>query len=102
LVAHLNEGNKAPYNNDLADHLGRSVLSGSISDACEACEAGTFYGTCAESCTDSEIEELYDWEAEPGENVNRAQESRMKRTRDQLRDELFAWYNPERNPYRRK
>ena len=51
---------------------------------------------------DGEIDELYDWEAEPGENVNRAKEPGMKRTRDQLRDQLFAWYNPERNPYRRK
>jgi choline-sulfatase len=52
--------------------------------------------------SDGEIDELYDWEAEPGENVNRAREAGIKRTRDQLRDQLFAWYNPERNPYRKR
>jgi arylsulfatase A-like enzyme len=50
---------------------------------------------------DGQTDELYDWEAEPGEFVNRAADSRMKRTRDQLRDQLFAWYRPDRNPFRR-
>src|SRR5256885_7283934 len=35
---------------------------------------------------DGEIDELYDWEAEPGESINRAKDPAMKRTRDQLRD----------------
>jgi choline-sulfatase len=51
---------------------------------------------------DGQTDELYDWEAEPGEFVNRAADSGMRRTRDQLRDQLFAWYRPERNPYRRR
>jgi arylsulfatase A-like enzyme len=51
---------------------------------------------------DGQIDELYDWEAEPGEFRNRAAEPGMKRTRDQLRDRLFAWYPPDRNPHRRK
>jgi arylsulfatase A-like enzyme len=51
---------------------------------------------------DGEIDELYDSEADPGENVNRAKDAGMKRTRDQLRDQLFAWYDPQGNPYRRK
>ena len=49
---------------------------------------------------DGEIDELYDAEADPGEFVNRASEAGMKRTRDQMRDQLFAWYDPRRNPYR--
>ena len=49
---------------------------------------------------EGEIDELYDHEADPGELVNRAGDAGMKRTRDRLRDQLFAWYDPKRNPYR--
>jgi arylsulfatase A-like enzyme len=49
---------------------------------------------------DGETDELYDWEADPGEFINRAEDAGMKRTRDQLRDQLFAWYDPSRNPFR--
>jgi arylsulfatase A-like enzyme len=51
---------------------------------------------------DGQIDELYDWEADPGEYVNRAKDAGMKRTRDRLRDQLFAWYDPGQNPYRPK
>jgi len=51
---------------------------------------------------DGQIDELYDWEADPGEFINRAKDAGMKRTRDQLRDQLFAWYDPSRNPFRSK
>ena len=44
--------------------------------------------------------ELYDHEADPGEFVNRINDSALNKVRDQLRDRLFAWYNPEKNPYR--
>ncbi len=44
--------------------------------------------------------ELYDHEADPGEFVNRINDPTMKKVRGRLRDRLFAWYNPERNPYR--
>jgi Arylsulfatase A and related enzymes len=47
-----------------------------------------------------EIDELYDAEADPGELVNRAPDARLARTRNQLRDQLFAWYDPRRNPFR--
>jgi arylsulfatase A-like enzyme len=51
---------------------------------------------------DGQIDELYDWEADPAEFINRAKDADMKRTRDQLRDQLFAWYDPSRNPFRSK
>lgn len=44
--------------------------------------------------------ELYDHEADPGEFLNRINDPGLKKVRDQLRDQLFAWYNPEKNPYR--
>jgi len=44
--------------------------------------------------------ELYDHEADPGEFVNRINDPGLKKVRDQLRDRLFAWYDPEKNPYR--
>jgi choline-sulfatase len=50
---------------------------------------------------DGEIDELYDHDADPAELVNRAADAGMQRTRGQLRDQLFAWYDPKRNPYRR-
>lgn len=44
--------------------------------------------------------ELYDHEADPGELVNRIEDPAMRKVRNQLHDRLFAWYNPEKNPYR--
>jgi len=44
--------------------------------------------------------ELYDHEADPGEFVNRINYPALKKVRDELREQLFAWYNPEKNPYR--
>ena len=44
--------------------------------------------------------ELYDHEADPGEFVNRINDPALKKVRDKLREQLFAWYNPEKNPYR--
>ncbi|MCP4607846.1 MAG: sulfatase-like hydrolase/transferase [Planctomycetes bacterium] len=46
------------------------------------------------------IHELYDHEADPGEFVNRINEPTLKKVRNQLHDQLFAWYNPQNNPYR--
>jgi choline-sulfatase len=48
------------------------------------------------------MHELYDHQIDPGEFVNRIDDPAMKKVRDQLRDRLFAWYNPEKNPYRPK
>jgi len=45
--------------------------------------------------------ELYDHEADPGEFVNRIKDPGLKKVRDRLRDRLFAWYDPEKNPYQR-
>jgi choline-sulfatase len=50
--------------------------------------------------TDDDIDELYDLEADPGENVNRAREAGLKKVRDDMHDRLFAWYDPAKNPYR--
>jgi choline-sulfatase len=44
--------------------------------------------------------ELYDHETDPGEFVNRINDPTLRKVRNQLRDRLFAWYNPEKNPYR--
>jgi len=44
--------------------------------------------------------ELYDHEADPGEFVNRINDLALKKVRNELREQLFAWYNPEKNPYR--
>ena len=46
--------------------------------------------------------ELYDHEADPGEFVNRINDPGLKKVREQLRERLFAWYDPEKNPYRQK
>ncbi len=49
---------------------------------------------------DGSTHELYDHEADPGEFVNRINDPGLKKVRNQLQDQLFAWYNPEKNPYR--
>ena len=46
--------------------------------------------------------ELYDLEADPGEEVNRIDDVELKRVREDLLDQLFAWYDPESNPHRAK
>ncbi len=48
------------------------------------------------------MHELYDHQTDPGEFVNRIDDPTLKKVRNQLRDRLFAWYNPEKNPYRPK
>jgi choline-sulfatase len=45
--------------------------------------------------------ELYDHQADPGEFVNRIDDPALKKVRNQLHEQLVAWYNPESNPYRR-
>jgi arylsulfatase A-like enzyme len=44
--------------------------------------------------------ELYDHETDPGEFVNLINEPALKKVGDQLREQLFEWYNPQKNPYR--
>ena len=44
--------------------------------------------------------ELYDHEADPGEFVNRINDPILKKVQSRLHDRLFAWYNPQKNPYR--
>ena len=44
--------------------------------------------------------ELYDLETDPGEFANGIDDPGFKRTQSRLKDRLFAWYNPEHNPYR--
>jgi len=46
------------------------------------------------------MHELYDHQADPGEFVNRIGDPALKKVRDNLQQQLFAWYNPEKNPYR--
>ena len=45
--------------------------------------------------------ELYDIEQDPGECVNLINNADCASIRDDLQDQLFAWYNPDTNPYRR-
>ena len=44
--------------------------------------------------------ELYDLEQDPGELRNRIDDPSMAAVRRRLHDQLFAWYRPERNPFR--
>jgi arylsulfatase A-like enzyme len=46
--------------------------------------------------------ELYDLKNDPGEMVNLINNLDCTSVRDDLKDRLFAWYNPETNPYRRR
>ncbi len=46
------------------------------------------------------MHELYDLEADPGEYVNLVNNPGMKKISGDLRNQLIAWYDPERNPYR--
>ena len=46
------------------------------------------------------LHELYDLQEDPGEYCNRSQDPALTTIRDELRHRLFAWYNPETNPYR--
>lgn len=46
--------------------------------------------------------ELYDLEADPGENNNLGDDPGLARVRSQLHDRLMAWYNVEKNPFRGK
>lgn len=43
--------------------------------------------------------ELYDHEADPGELVNLINDSGMKKVVNDLREQLFAWYDPEKSQY---
>lgn len=47
-----------------------------------------------------EIGELYDLEADPGENLNQIHNSSFARIRSELHERLIAWYDPAKNPYR--
>jgi choline-sulfatase len=44
--------------------------------------------------------ELYDHENDPGEFVNHINDPALRKIRKELHDRLFAWYNPDKNPYR--
>ncbi len=46
--------------------------------------------------------ELYDHDRDPGEYVNRVDDPHYKTRFRGLRDQLFAWYYPEDNPFRKK
>jgi len=47
----------------------------------------------------SSTHELYDLETDPGEFVNLIDKPDMQKVVNDLRDQLFVWYNPEKNPY---
>jgi choline-sulfatase len=48
------------------------------------------------------MDELYDHEIDPHENVNRINQSEYHSIKNELKDQLFAWYNPDRNPWKAK
>lgn len=48
----------------------------------------------------SDIPELYDLEADPGETRNRSADPALKHVRAELVERLRAWYDPSRNPFR--
>lgn len=45
------------------------------------------------------IDELYDLETYPGEFVNLINEPDLEDVRKELKTQLFAWYDPHKNPY---
>ena len=47
-----------------------------------------------------DIAELYDLRSDPEERRNRAGEAGLKKVEGEMKDRLYAWHNPERNPYR--
>ena len=47
-----------------------------------------------------DYDELYDLEADPGENRNLASDSAQARTTNNLHEQLISWYNPANNHYR--
>jgi choline-sulfatase len=49
---------------------------------------------------DGSTHELYDLEADPGENANLIDDPALRRVRDDLAEQLLAWYDPESNPHR--
>lgn len=48
---------------------------------------------------DGGMHELYDHETDPGEFVNLIDDPSTKKVANDLRDQLVAWYDPEKNPY---
>ncbi len=46
------------------------------------------------------LHELYDHHADPGETTNLIHKPNLKDVRKDLKDRLFDWYNPEKNPHR--
>ena len=49
---------------------------------------------------DGDINELYDLESDPGENVNLIHDSEYDSIAGDLRTRLFEHFNPENNPYK--
>ena len=49
---------------------------------------------------DGTSDELYDLQFDPDENVNRIADPALKNEASELRERLFTWYDPTRNPYR--
>lgn len=50
---------------------------------------------------EGQVDELYDLESDPEERRNLAVQERYRAVRRQMRDRLFAWYDPAKNPYRK-
>jgi arylsulfatase A-like enzyme len=46
------------------------------------------------------MHELYDHENDPGEYANRIDDPQYRAVQRELQDQLFAWYDPDSNPYR--
>ena len=49
----------------------------------------------------NDVAELYDLEADPGENRNLGSAAGMSGVREKLHEQLMAWYDVAHNPYRR-
>lgn len=47
-----------------------------------------------------DISELYDLQSDPDERRNRAGEQALAKVETEMRDRLYAWRDPERNPFR--
>jgi choline-sulfatase len=50
---------------------------------------------------EGDLAELYDLEDDPGERVNRSGDPSLSKVEKNLRDQLFAWYDPGANPFKK-
>ena len=51
---------------------------------------------------ETDIDELYDLESDPGELFNQADDPGLKEVRRRHHEQLLAWFDPDKNPFRKR